>query len=255
MEDSLTNETVPPSLRNLHILEVLARAARPLTATEINAAGLGLPKPTIHRLVANLEQEGYLSRQLDGRSYLPGHKLRQMMLGVMHASQHDLPRHDVLARLFASIRETCSISIPDGDSLVYVDRVETNWPLRLVIELGARVPLHATAAGKVCLAFMPRPAAEAYLRGARLHRHTDNTFTDAEALLAELPRIREQGYATDAQEFIPGMVGASVPALDPRGRVLALLTFHGPIQRLSMQQVIDHLPALRRAAREVAALA
>ena len=253
-DDTQNNRNMPPSLRNLQILEVLAHAARPMTATEINAAGLGLPKPTIHRLVTHLEQEGYLSRQLDGRSYLPGQKLRQMMLGVMHASQFDLPRRDVLVRLFASVRETCSISIPDGDALVYVDRVETHWPLRLVIELGARVPLHATAAGKVCLAHMPVAAAEKYLRNTRLRPHTERTFTDADALLAELPRIREQGRATDEQEFIPGMVGASAPALDPRGRVLALLTFHGPIQRLSMQQVVAHLPALKRAAGEIAAL-
>lgn len=242
-------------LRNLQILEVLARSARPMTATEINAAGLDLPKPTLHRLVAHLEHEGYLSRQLDGRSYLPGHKLRRMMLGVMHASQHDLPRHDVLVRLFAVVRETCSISIPDGDSLIYVDRVETSWPLRLVIEPGARVPLHATAAGKVCLAFMPRRAVDSYLRNAALHAHTDRTMIDPERLRQELPRLRAQGYATDDQEFIPGMVGASVPALDPQDRVLALLTFHGPVERLSPEQVLAHLPALRRAAAELAALA
>ncbi len=71
MQEYQDSSQAPPSLRNLQILEVLAREARPMTATEINAS-LGLPKPTIHRLVATLEQEGYLSRQLDGRSYLPG---------------------------------------------------------------------------------------------------------------------------------------------------------------------------------------
>lgn len=242
-----------PSLRNLQILEVLAQAARPLTATEINAR-LGLPKPTIHRLVANLEQEGYLSRQLDGRSYLPGHKLRQMMLGVMHASQFDLPRHDVLVRLFGQVGETCSISIPDGDALVYVDRVETTWPLRLVIELGARVPLHATAAGKVCLAHMNPTSRDHFLQNALLHRHTERTLHSAEALRAEMQRIQDQGYGLDDQEFIPGMVGASVPALDKAGRVLAALTFHAPVQRMSMAQIMTHLPALRRAADELAQL-
>lgn len=253
MKDMHPSSGTSPSLRNLQILEVLARAARPLTATEINAE-LGLPKPTIHRLVANLEQEGYLSRQLDGRSFLPGHKLREMMLGVMHAAQFDLPRHDVLVRLYESVGETCSISIPEGDSLVYVDRVETPWPLRLVIALGTRVPLHATAAGKVCLAFMNPGSFEHYLRHARLRPHTERTFSSATALREEIRRIRKQGYATDEEEFIPGMVGASVPALDGRGRVLALLTFHAPIQRMSMQAVMSHLPALRRAAAELAEL-
>lgn len=254
MQEFQDNSPVPPSLRNLQILEVLAREARPMTATEINAA-LGLPKPTIHRLVAHLEQEGYLSRQLDGRSYLPGLKLRQMMLGVMHAGQYDLPRHDVLVRLFAAVGETCSISIPEGDTLVYVDRVETNWPLRLVIRLGTRIPLHATAAGKVCLAFMNPQSVEHFLRHARLHPHTPNTFASAESLREELARVREQGRAVDDQEFIPGMVGISVPALDARGRVLAAVTFHAPVQRMSLETAMTHLPALQRAARELAALA
>ncbi|MDQ7260999.1 IclR family transcriptional regulator [Paracoccus sp. PS-1] len=254
MQEFQDSSQVPPSLRNLQILEVLAREARPLTATEINAS-LGLPKPTIHRLVATLEHEGYLSRQLDGRSYLPGDKLRQMMLGVMHAAQFDLPRHDVLVRLFASVGETCSISIPEGDSLVYVDRVETSWPLRLVIRLGTRVPLHATAAGKVCLAHMNPQSLEHFLRHARLQAHTPNTFATAESLREELARIRAQGHATDEQEFIPGMIGVSVPALDARGRVLAALTFHAPVERMPMAVALTHLPALKRAASELAALA
>jgi len=254
MQEFQDNPPVSPSLRNLHILEVLAQAARPLTATEINAS-LGLPKPTIHRLVAHLEQEGYLSRQLDGRSYLPGHKLRQMMLGVMQAGQYELARHDVLVRLFAVIGETCSISIPEGGTLVYVDRVETSWPLRLVIRLGSRVPLHATAAGKACLAHMNPASLDHFLRHARLEAHTPRTFTSAWDLRAELARVRERGHAIDDQEFIPGMVGVSVPALDARGRVLAAVTFHAPVQRMPLDIALTHLPALERAASELAALA
>ncbi len=225
-----------------------------MTATEINAA-LGLPKPTIHRLVTNLEQEGYLSRQLDGRSYLPGYKLRQMMLGVMHSCQYDLPRHDVLIRLYAAVGETCSILIPEGNTLVYVDRIETTWPLRLVIQLGTRVPLHATAGGKVCLAYMHPSSLEHFLNHTKLDQHTPNTLIRAESLREELVRIRKQGFAIDREEYIPGIVGIAVPALNAQGRVLGAVNCPAPIQRMSPDAACTHLPALQQAAQELAALA
>ena len=138
--------SLPPSFRNLQILEVLASEGRPLTATEINAS-LNLPVPTIHRLVGNLEAEGFLSRHIDGRSYQPGPKLRQMMQGVIRFWHQDLPQRDVLIRLNQRLGETCNLSIPDGHSVVYIDRVEANWPLRVSLAAGSCIPLCARDIG------------------------------------------------------------------------------------------------------------
>ncbi|MDT1064725.1 IclR family transcriptional regulator [Paracoccus sp. CPCC 101403] len=253
MDQSRDPGTSAPSLRNLQILEAVATGARPMTATEINA-GLQLPKPTIHRLVANLEQEGYLSRHLDGRSYLPGPKLRAMMLGVMRAGHHHLPRREVLTRLNEALGETCNLSIPDGDAMIYVDRVETHWPLRIALKVGSRVPLHATSAGKAALAQMSEAALTRFLSKARLTAHTDRTITDPQVLRAEIQRIREQGYSTDEQEFVPGMIAVAVPVLDPSGGFCATLSFHAPVQRLTVEAGLNHLPAMRQAAADLAEL-
>lgn len=244
---------VAPSLRSLQILQLVAEQSVPQTASEINAT-LGLPKATIHRMVGALEKEGYLARDLDGRRYLPGPQLRDMMLGVMRAGSYLAPRREVLARLNEAIGETCNLSIYDVDAMIYLDRVETRWPLRIALKVGSRVPLHATAAGKVALAFMGGADFNTYLSKARLQRHTPATITDPAALRAEIARVREQGHSCDAEEFVPGMIAVAVPVTDGTGRLYATLSFHAPLQRLTLEKGLTHLPTLQAAAKDLGGL-
>lgn len=245
--------SLPPSFRNLQILEVLASEGRPLTATEINAS-LNLPVPTIHRLVGNLEAEGFLTRHIDGRSYQPGPKLRQMMQGVIRFWHQDLPQRDVLIRLNQRLGETCNLSIPEGDAMLYIDRVETHWPLRIQLHIGSRVPLHATAAGKLALSQIDDGKLERYLKRAELRAYTAQTLTDPDRLRDELRQIRQQGYSTDTGEFVPGMIAMAVPVLDRSGQLIATVSFHAPVQRLTLAEGLKYLPDLRAAAEELAEL-
>ncbi|WP_347267717.1 IclR family transcriptional regulator [Paracoccus sp. (in: a-proteobacteria)] len=245
------HDSIPSGLRNLCILEALAAGGRPMTATEINAA-LNLPVPTIHRLVGTLESEGFLSRQIDGRSYLPGPRLRQLARGAMLGGYYSQPRHDTLIRLNAQVGETCNLSIPDGDAMLYIDRVETQWPLRIQLQVGSRVPLHATASGKMCLAMLPEALRERILRRAPLEAHSAQTITDPGRLRAALDEIRRQGHATDNEELMAGMIALAVPVLDAEGRLAATVSFHAPVQRLTLEQGMRHLPALQAAASELA---
>lgn len=243
--------SIPSNLRNLYVLEALAQAGRPLTATELNI-GLNLPVPTIHRLVATLEADGFLTRYLDGRSYLPGPRLRGMARGALLGWFQIHARQAVLIRLNAIIGETCNLSIPDGDAMLYVDRIETQWPLRIQLQAGSRVPLHATASGKMCLALLPDAARERFLKRVALQPHTAQTITDPDHLREDLARIRQQGHATDSGELVDDMIAVAVPVLDPTGRLAATVSFHAPVHRLTLAQGLTHLPALHKAAAELA---
>ena len=253
MQNAADKPHLPPSFRTLQILEVLAAEGRPLTATEINAS-LKLPVPTIHRLVGNLEAEGFLLRHLDGRSYQPGPKLRRMMQGVMRFWHQNLQARDVLVRLNERLGETCNLSIPDGDAMLYIDRVETQWPLRIQLHVGSRVPLHATAAGKLSLSFMDEAALGRYLKRAGFEAYTDATITDPARLREEVHRIAQQGYSTDSHEFVSGMIAVAVPVKDPAGHLMATLSFHAPEQRMTLEKGLQHLPHLFAAADELAQL-
>ena len=98
--------------RILAILEQVASSDRPITPTEIND-NLNLPKATIHRLFTTLEDELLLQREIDGKRFLPGSRLRKMALGVLCNEHFRTERHDILMRLSGDVEETCYISIPD----------------------------------------------------------------------------------------------------------------------------------------------
>ncbi|WP_265499666.1 IclR family transcriptional regulator [Paracoccus beibuensis] len=253
MSPSATVDKPATNLRNLLILEALAAGSRPMTVAELNSS-VKLPKPTVHRLIGTLEEEGFLIRHLDGRTYLPGPKLRQMMLGVMRAGQHSLAQRQILTRLNEKIRETCNLSIPDTDAMIYIDRVETEWPLRIQLHAGSRVPLHATSAGKLCLAHMTQETLDKYLRSAQLRPYTERTVTDPDRLLEQLTGIKEQGFSTDEEEFVQGMIAVAVPAFAPDGQLAATLSFHAPHQRLTLEKGLAHLEDLRSAAKEISQL-
>ena len=152
----------------------------------------------------------------------------------------------------SEIQETCNITTLDGGGLIYLDRVESDWPLQIRLNVGSHVPLHCTASGKLFLALSPPSLSEALLRLKSLPRHTPRTLTAPAKLAAELNRIRQTRIGTDNEEFIEGMAAAAVPVLDADGRICATVAVHGPTVRLPLKRAISLAPALRRAAEAVA---
>ena len=115
------------------------------------SAALGLPKPTIHRLLQTAEAEGFLQRDLDGRSYGPGLRLRQIAVHTMSSERLRTGRLAILKAVAEEIGETCNLATPDREGMTYLDRVETKWPLRIQLPIGTQVPFHCTASGKMYL--------------------------------------------------------------------------------------------------------
>lgn len=244
---------IPRNLRMLLILEQIARVGVPVTPTDVNAE-LGLPKATIHRLFATLEAEGFLQREADGRSYTSGRRLRRLSTNVYSSFRVRTPRLAVLAALAEKFGETCNIAIPDRDAMIYIDRVETKWPLRIQLPIGTRVPLYCTASGKMYLSTLNEANLERYLRVAGIERRTSATITDISTLRDEIAATRERGYSQDAEEFIAGMIALAVPINDDQGRLLSTVSFHAPTIRLSLEQSYAHLDTLRDAAAELSQL-
>ena len=247
------NDSIPTNLRLLLILEEVARVGVPVTPTEVNAQ-LGFPKPTIHRLFATLENEGLLQRELDGRSYTAGRRLRRMSTNVLSSLRVRTARLAVLNALAEEIGETCNISVPDRDAMIYLDRVETKWPLRIQLPIGTHVPFYCTAAGKMYLSTLNYSHLQRFLGAARFEALTPKTITDRSELRSEIDRTRERGYAQDDGEFIEGMIALAVPIRDDQNRLLSTLSFHAPEQRLPLDRALAQLPRLLHAAAELSRL-
>lgn len=243
-------ERVPTNLRALLILEAMGQSSDPLSASDIGRI-VGIPKQTAHRLCTTLVDEGYLNR-VDGRGlFRPGRRAREMATGLLHASAQHHTRHQVLQWVADEVGETVNFVVPEDKGMSYKDRVETNWAFRIQLPIGTHVPFHCTASGKAFLATLPKAERRRLVNVMQLSPLTENTITDPAKLLAELQDIGRQGYALDEEEFLDGMVAVAVPVRDTQGRYFASLAAHGPNQRLSIEQLVSHVPLLSDAAKRL----
>lgn len=230
-------ENLPPNMRTLRVLEVLGQSDEAMTATEINQA-IGLPKQTVHRLCTSLEEAGFLIREGDGRRYRPSRRSRLMGSGLLHASRSHIVRRQVLLDVAAAVGETVNFVVAEENGMRYLDRVETDWPFRIQLDIGSNVPFHCTASGKTFLASLKPVARGKFIEALTPEPVTPNTLTDPDALLTELKQISKNGYALDREEFMEGMIAVAVPVKDPDGRFIAALAFHGPRQRITIEEAV-----------------
>lgn len=246
-DETRDGERIPTNLRTLLILEVLGKTETAMTPTEINAE-IGLPKQTVHRLCSTLESEGFLAREQDGRRFRASRRSRMMGSGLVHASWSNIARHQVLKTVASEVREAVNFVVPEDEGMRYLDRVDADWSFRIQLPVGTHVPFHCTASGKVYMASLTPRARRALVEALILEPRTQATHTRPEPLLDELKVIAKQGYAQDNEEFLEGMVAVAVPITDARGRYVASLAFHGPVQRLSMSEALTRLPILQEGA-------
>lgn len=235
------------ALRAVAVLEIIVRADRPISLTEV-MSGVGLPKPTVYRILGLLEHSGLVLREPDGKRYTAGPRLAHFGTEILMNSSVRGARHAILQRLVDELGETCNFTMLDGSEVIYLDRVETAAPLRMNLQPGSRVPLHCTASGKLFLAMMPRARRAKLLDNLPLRRYTDNTITDRGRLEAELERIRRDKTSTDNEEYLTGLVCVAVPVMSREGKPCASVAVHAPIARMSLDDARGHVPALRRAA-------
>jgi DNA-binding IclR family transcriptional regulator len=247
------DKAIPTNLRLLLLLEEIARVGVPLTPTAANDV-LGLPKPTVHRLFHRLEEEGFLQRDIDGRSYSAGQRLRKMSVNVLSSSRVRTVRLTVLNALTEDVGETCNIATPDRDGMVYLDRVETKWPLRIQLPIGTTVPFHCTASGKMYLSSLAPRLLSKFLSSAILDQHTDKTLTDPKTLQEEIELTRARGYSTDDEEFMEGMVAIAVPIRDDHDRLMSTLSIHAPKQRVTIADLEKNLERFRKTAADLSEL-
>jgi DNA-binding IclR family transcriptional regulator len=191
------------------------------------ARELGVPKASAHRLLRTLTRRGLVEQNAFGH-YAPGAGLIALGLGVLERDPVVAVARPVLEAEAARLGETVFLTGLRGATMVVLDKAEGRGFLRAAPQVGSTVPLHATAVGKLALAFTPELMADA----ARTS-FTTQTRTDDASLFAELQTAREVGFASNRDEWIDGLSVVAAPVLAPRaGGMLAALAVAAPTPRM-----------------------
>jgi len=239
------------AVRAFAVLDALAAADGPAALADI-CAQVGLPKPTVHRLLAQLESAGVVMREPQGKRFTVGARLSRLALQVLSNSTQRGSRHAILRALVDELGETCNLTMLDGDEVVYLDRVDTASQLRVSLQPGSRVPLHCSASGKLLAALLPAAQRTRLLEHATLAPFTAKTLTTRDALEAELSRIRRDRVGTDDEEYITGLVCVAVPVIGASGRAIAAIAMQAPVARMPLARALGHVPRLQAAAAALA---
>ncbi len=248
-EASATEETRTVA-KALEILLCFSHSEPELSLTEISAR-LGIHKSTMHRLLGTLEAKRFVQRDPETGRYRLGTRLLELAFLVMEHNDLQQRARPHLYRLVEECQETVDLSILDGDSVVYLEVVESPHRVKLADRPGKRLPVHSTASGKALLAFVAPDDLERLLPG-ELTRYTESTLATREALLRDLEATRKRGYAVSFQEYEAGINAVAAPVLDMRGRPIAAIAVAGPAFRLTRERIEEIAPSVRATADAIA---
>jgi DNA-binding IclR family transcriptional regulator len=234
-------------LKAIGLLQHVARSGEPVTLADISRA-LGLPKATAHRLAEHLERAELIRKDPLTRRYEICAAFEELALTVIRNGGGHTGRRLHMQRLSEKIGERINLGVLSGGKLLYVEWVESAWPLRVDFQPGTQVPVHASANGKLLIAHSSEAVREHIVQATPLPRYTRNTITSARGLRHEFERIKQRGYSEDNEEYLAGVCCLAVPVKNSKGEVMAGLAVMAPSARLPLEKARTYLSDLESCA-------
>jgi DNA-binding IclR family transcriptional regulator len=237
--------------RALDILEAFSVSEGELGVTELSRR-LKLHKNNVFRLLATLETRGYVEQDKDTGNYRLGMKTFEVSSVFAHHLGLVRQARPVLEQLAQATGEAAYLGVLEGPAVVCVDLVDSSQPVRVVSQLGRRVPAHAAAVGKAQLAYRSPEEREEWWKRTPPAAVTPRTITDPGHLADDLARVAERDLAVEDEELEPGVRAVAAPVRDYAKRVVGAVGIRGPAFRLSIERLETELtPRVRTAARDV----
>jgi IclR family pca regulon transcriptional regulator len=234
--------------RGLAVIRAFSSSSPELTLSEV-ARSCGLTRATARRFLLTLTDLGYV--HTDGRDFRLSPRVLE--LGYAYLSSLSLPEvaGSHLKNLTSEVHESSSVSVLDGDDIVYVARVPAKRIMTVNISVGTRFPAYVTSMGRVLLTELDDEKLDSYLSKLDIKRLTTHTVRSKHALRLELDRVRKQGWALVDQELEEGLRSLAAPIRDASGRVVAAVNVSARAAATTVESVRRDLlpPLLATAAR------
>lgn len=228
--------------RALNILEAIGDSSKPISLKALTES-TGLPKSTAYRLLANLENRGYVRCNSDG-SYQLGMKFLMLSQRVNQCFELKHVVRPFLHQLNEKTAETVHLGMLDKTKIVYVDTVESQQAVRLVAQLGSNNSVHCTSLGKAMLMNTPDEEIVRILEAEGMEARTDYTLTTVADFLADMSEVRKRGYALDNRESALECRCVGAPIVNNAGEVLAAISISGPASRFTLQTIHNEAATL-----------
>ncbi|MFB9325750.1 IclR family transcriptional regulator [Paenibacillus aurantiacus] len=209
----------------------------------------GLHKSTVHRMLATLEDKGFVARDRLTERYRLGLRVWELSANMPQTDDPGIIGLPEMERLRDTLGETVSLYIRDGGERIRIQAVQSNQAVRRVAPVGARLPLYVGASSKVLIAFESPEKREELLR--------DSTWPEAvdrNQFRRMMSEIRASGYATSFEEREAGAAAVAAPVYNRSGILVAALSVSGPSNRLTLDAMGEYIPAIMEAARRIGAL-
>lgn len=247
LEASVPTSGAKTIQRALSLLKAFTGEHPTLTLTELSGRS-GLSKATVHRLLAALVEEGFVERLTRRQGYRLGPEV--IVLGARALQAIDVrevarKEMEILAR---ATGEDTSLESLLGLEVMILDEARGGSLLGILSSVGTRWPAHATATGKVLLAFSVPPPA---VKIEHLDRYTDRTIDSWDELSRALEEVRKTGYATNLEELEPGFVSVAAPIRDQEGRVTTAISVGGSVHRIPDGRIPELAAQVCQAAEEI----
>jgi DNA-binding IclR family transcriptional regulator len=205
------------------------------TLTQLSAR-VGVPKATTLRVLANLEDRGYVERDLHGEYRLG---MRLLQLGARKSAALDIRTiaRPVMKQLHAEFDETVNLAVPGDDGLIYIDIMQSPRGLRMAATVGMGDHYHSSALGKAIMSSWSDSRIERELGRDALTRKTERTLVTREEFQQSLADVRRRGYAVDDEENEAGARCVGAPIFDHRGTCIGAVSVSGSVNRITPDQV------------------
>jgi IclR family KDG regulon transcriptional repressor len=213
--------------RALVILEYLGTQTKEVGVRELGQA-IGLSKSSVHRILQTLRARGFVRWNPDNARYSLGMRAFEVGCGILRSMEAHAVAKPYLEQLANNLGETAFLGVLDDAEVVFIDKIDVRRSVHMQADIGSRHPLHSTAIGKALLANLDRADADRIIAAKPLARLTKSTFTDVEALRAELERVRRQGYAEDNEETEDGLYCVGAALFNYSGKPVAAISISVP---------------------------
>jgi IclR family acetate operon transcriptional repressor len=236
--------------RALRVLGELADHGAGISLDDL-AESMGLPKSSLHRTLAALRERGFAGQREDGR-YTVGSELLRIAFGFYDRMDVRVIWRPLLERVRDACNETVHLGVLDGADVVYVDKLESSHSVTLTSQVGGRNPAHCTGVGKALLAwtYPTDDAIAAWIdRVGPLQAKTRQSVADPPALIAQMAKIRRDGYAVDMEESEPGVRCVGAPVFLGGSTPIAAVSIAAPKERMPVARMRTLAQELVRATR------